>query len=176
MFVEDVLGQQMRAELREQGLAAHARYGTWLLIDEDGDEQPEAAAGEGQGEEGGASAGEGDSRGCRGGGVAGTRGAVRPHIVHMNGRSYLPPDVKAKVEARFRGMQQQQQEPTARRVGSAGAAAEAAGATSNTTAAQEQCESSGEQQGQQQGQGQGQRRPSERERLRATLRTELGLA
>lgn len=66
------------------GMAAHARHGTWLLTDDD-------AASE-------------DESGERSTVVA---PAVRPHIVHMNGRSFLPPEIKQNVEARFRQMQQQ---------------------------------------------------------------------
>lgn len=65
-------------------MAAHARYGTWVLID--GDEEHKEQNGQQS--------------------IA-TPSAVRPHIVHMNGRSFLPPEIKQKVEARFRMMQQQ---------------------------------------------------------------------
>ena len=106
---EDVLGQQMRAELRKHGkseifkrffeldisslvrccrglagMAAHARHGTWLLTDNDATSKDESAERS----------------------IAAAQ-AVRPHIVHMNGRSFLPPEIKQKVEARFRQMQQQ---------------------------------------------------------------------
>ena len=67
-------------------MAAHERHGTWVLID--GDET------------------DSDEIGKQSVAVA---PVVRPHIVHMNGRSYLPPDIKQKVEARFRMMQQQHQ-------------------------------------------------------------------
>ena len=31
MFIEDVLGQQQLAAIKERGLTAHAEYATWLL-------------------------------------------------------------------------------------------------------------------------------------------------
>lgn len=116
------------------GMTAHARYGTWLLVD---DERDRVASDEGS--------------------VA-LAPPVRPHIVHLNGRSFLPPEIKLKVEARFREQQQQQQQQSD---GEAQQHDETDGTDPMATVPGRRRQHPG--------------RHDERERLRETLRTELGL-
>ena len=86
----------MRAELRQHGMAAHERHGTWVLLDDAPADRPSRPTRDAD------STAERDSSGEAAEGSEKLVGLPAPHIVHMNGRSFLPPQVKRNVEAEFR--------------------------------------------------------------------------
>ena len=75
---------------------AHERHGTWVLLD--GPPEPPDRPSERDERPGDGGGGTVQEKAENSGKV----GLPPPHIVHMNGRSFLPPDVKRKVEAEFR--------------------------------------------------------------------------
>jgi hypothetical protein len=83
-------------------MTAHKRHGTWVLLDGTPAERGESERnrdGERLRDEGDTTIAEQDAHDSSANGKV---GLLPPHIVHMNGRSFLPPDVKRKVEAEFR--------------------------------------------------------------------------